>query len=179
MRKTVLAILATCALGFAVPAQVEGEGDATPQAAPQTALPIPPPCTPAKRIYSLKHWRRAHPARSADVCPSKTIDKQRDRFFEYRRYRQVAPYRSTWGAGPRSPADGRYYAIPWPVVCGESRGDFHVNDDGAYQIIPSTWASYGGGRFAPTAGAATPLEQHIIAHRAWGHEPWYGYATDC
>lgn len=95
-------------------------------------------------------------------------------FAKYQLYRQIAPYRSVIGDGPPRPGDHRYYAIPWYIVCGESGGDFRVNADGAYQIIPGTWAAYGGTQFAPTAGAATPLQQHIVASRAWGNTPWYG-----
>jgi hypothetical protein len=66
------------------------------------------------------------------------------------------------------------WAIPQYVVMCESGGNFKaVNTSnpnrpaGAYQIITSTWLAYGGGRFAPTADAATPREQHIIAGRIW------------
>lgn len=97
----------------------------------------------------------------------------RSQFKDYRLYRRIAPYPGP-GSGPLSPSDGRWWAIPWYIVCGESGGNFRVNADGAYQIIPSTWHAFGGGRFAGSAGYASPLEQHIIASRAWGNTPWYG-----
>lgn len=142
--------------------------------------------------YAHKRWQHRHPlgnesrakldALSACLAPSdrheikKAQDKAKESFFEYRKFRLVAPHYCGFG-GP-SPAPG-YFAIDCNVVCGESRGDWHVNADGAYQIIPSTWRGAGGGRFSSTAGGATPLEQSVIAHKLEGKTPWYGYATDC
>jgi len=66
------------------------------------------------------------------------------------------------------------WAIPEAIVMCESHGNFRaVNGSnpnrpaGAYQIITSTWHGYGGGAFAPTADAATPYEQHVVAGRIW------------
>ena len=127
----------------------------------------------AQHVYALKGWQSKPDTSLLDSCnvPTRTLKKK---FYEYKKYREVAPYRSGIGGGPKSPADHRYYAIPWNIVCGESGGNFYVNDDGAYQIIPSTWIAFGGGRFSSVAGDATPLEQHIIADNAWGKTPWYG-----
>lgn len=157
---------------------------ASGQAPTLQAIPAPAACTPAKQVYSLKHWHRAHPARGEHVCDTRARDlkKLKELYADYRLYRQVAtfPGGAHFGHGPPSPADGRWWAKPWPVICGESRGNFHVNADGGYQIIPSTWAAYGGTAFSSTAGGATPLEQHIVAHRAaQAGEAWYGYKTDC
>ena len=94
------------------------------------------------------------------------------------------------GSGPPSPADGRWWAIPWPIVCGESGGNFHVNADGGYQVIPSTWRAHTPSHkqerrlerryhvhlhFGSTGGSSAPLEQHVVAHIArQAGEPWYG-----
>lgn len=149
-------------------------------AAAQTDPPQKTSCIPARAVYAHKHWRWSHPGNHLEACPSTRIKELKESFFDYRLYRRVATFHAPFGHGRTSPADGRWWAKPWQVICGESRGDFYVNGDGAYQIIPSTWATHGGTRYAATAGGATPLEQHVIAHRAArAGEPWYGWSTDC
>lgn len=66
------------------------------------------------------------------------------------------------------------FTIPTAIVMCESGGNWKaVNTSnpnrpaGAYQIITSTWLGYGGGRFAPTADAATPYEQGVVAARIY------------
>lgn len=61
---------------------------------------------------------------------------------------------------------GRHYALPCAVTECES-GYYFGHHSGAYGILDSTWAYWGGGRFAPYPGAATPREQAIIARRVW------------
>jgi hypothetical protein len=107
--------------------------------------------------------------------------KDRRAYGRYRLYRQIAPHSGPCKGGRAGPADGCWWAVPWYIVCGESGGDFtpdHGNTkDGAYQVIPSTWAAYGGLAFAPYPSAATPLQQHIIANRIVsdvGTGAWYG-----
>lgn len=68
--------------------------------------------------------------------------------------------------------NGTRWAIPWPIVACESGGNFRAYNGilgagGAYQIIPSTWAGYGGRAFAPVANVASPMAQHIVASRIW------------
>lgn len=91
-----------------------------------------------------------------------------------------------WLAPPVAPAvpagsataavyqSGGSYSIPREIVMCESGGDYSaVNGSnpnrpaGAYQIITSTWTGYGGGKYAPTADAATPAQQDEIASRIW------------
>jgi hypothetical protein len=65
-----------------------------------------------------------------------------------------------------------HYSIPASIVMCESGGDYHaVNPStgagGAYQIMPSTWASYGGTGLPQDA---PPAEQDAIAAKI--------YATD-
>lgn len=165
------------------------------------APPIPETCLAqsfegfAAAVWDIDRWPRGAPsgkeissARDRLGCaPSSShLDAMKadwkadkERFGSYRLYRQSAPYSTAAygydvGHGPRGPADLRYVAIDPNVVCGESGFDFYVNGDGLYQIIPSTWAAYGGGEFSSTAAGATPLQQHIVAHRAWGNTSWYG-----
>lgn len=72
------------------------------------------------------------------------------------------------------------YSIPTECVMGESGGDWTaVNSSsgagGAYQIIGSTWALYGGTQYAPSADQATPEQQSEIAAQIWadsGAEAW-------
>lgn len=73
------------------------------------------------------------------------------------------------------------YSIPTYIVMCESRGNWRaVNTSnpnrpaGAYQIITSTWLAYGGGAYAPTADAAAPWQQSIVAARiaSGGYGQW-------
>lgn len=63
------------------------------------------------------------------------------------------------------------WAIPWSIVSCESHGhDDPPNSAGAsgyYQIIPSTWIAYGGGKFASEAYEASKPDQDIVASRIW------------
>jgi peptidoglycan hydrolase-like protein with peptidoglycan-binding domain len=61
------------------------------------------------------------------------------------------------------------YSIPSGIVMCESGGNWHaVNPTtgagGAYQILPSTWAAYGG---AGLPQDASPAEQSAIAAKIW------------
>lgn len=186
-----LALVACCAMA-ATPIALADEGNPTP--VPESTPPTPS-CDTAKVIIDhlrLSRWHRDHPLRGTRWCGDdrRAVKRARERFGEYQLYRAVTNYRGP-GHGPRSPADGRWWAIPYyPIVCGESHGNFYVNDDGAYQIIPGTWAAHTPTRheerrlersyrvhlsFAGLAGESGELEQHIVAARAWlAGEPWYG-----
>jgi septal ring factor EnvC (AmiA/AmiB activator) len=69
--------------------------------------------------------------------------------------------------GSLGPSGG--WAIPWAIVNCESGGqNFPPNSAGAsgyYQIIPSTWAEYGGA--GPAAYLAPKSEQDAVARRIW------------
>jgi peptidoglycan hydrolase CwlO-like protein len=69
--------------------------------------------------------------------------------------------------GSLGPSGG--WAIPWAIVNCESGGqNFPPNSAGAsgyYQIIPSTWAEYGG--TGPAAYLAPKSEQDAVAKRIW------------
>lgn len=82
--------------------------------------------------------------------------------------RRQAVVRVTPFPGP----NGSRWAIPWPIVACESGGNFSAYNGilgagGAYQIIPPTWAGYGGRRWAPAAHVASRSAQHIVASRIW------------
>lgn len=69
------------------------------------------------------------------------------------------------GIATATPASGGY-SIPADIVACESGGSYTaVNPSsgagGAYQILPSTWAAYGGSAAGPAA--ASPAEQDAIA----------------
>lgn len=64
------------------------------------------------------------------------------------------------------------YSIPSYIVQCESGGNWSaVNPTsgagGAYQVMPQSWAAYGGLKYAPDAQDATPAEQSIIAARIY------------
>jgi hypothetical protein len=188
-------IVLLAALGSRAVAGAEPAPAPTPQ---EASPPAPAPCTPAKQIYALKHWRTARPARGEHVCETRARDlrKLKEAFGEYRLYRAVAPFRGPIGHGPRSPADQRYWAIPWCVVAGESGGSWWPSPnaaDRAYQIIPSTFRSYTPSRheerslerryqvslsFGPDAASSSELENHIVARNGYlGGTAWYGGCT--
>jgi hypothetical protein len=60
----------------------------------------------------------------------------------------------------------RRYALPCAVTECESGYDFG-HHSGAYGLLDSTWNWWGGQRFAPYPGAATPRQQAIIARTVW------------
>jgi septal ring factor EnvC (AmiA/AmiB activator) len=71
-------------------------------------------------------------------------------------------------SGPAlGPSNG--WAIPWPIVQCESGGqNLPPNSAGAsgyYQIIPGTWAAYGG--TGPAAYLTSKAEQDAVARRIW------------
>jgi septal ring factor EnvC (AmiA/AmiB activator) len=77
-------------------------------------------------------------------------------------------------SGPPTPAGPSYgpngnWAIPYAIVLCESGGqNLTPNSAGAsgyYQIIPSTWAAYGG--TGPAAYLASKAEQDAVASRIW------------
>jgi hypothetical protein len=79
---------------------------------------------------------------------------------------------ATARAASASPAGGSGgWAIPSSVVQCESGGqDLGPNSAGAsgyYQIIPSTWAAYGGTQYAGAAFEASAAQQAVVASRIW------------
>lgn len=191
--KYALALVCACVLASTPALADDGQITPVPESTPTT--PAAPACTPAKQVYSLKHWHRAHPARGWHVCPTsrRSIEKLREAFGEYRLYRAVATFRGPIGHGPRSPADQRYWAIPWCVVAGESGGSWWPPPnaaDRAYQIIPGTFRAYTPARsaeralerryrvrlsFGASAASSSELENHIVARAGYlGGTAWYG-----
>lgn len=86
---------------------------------------------------------------------------------------RVADARVTPFVGP----DGRRWAIPWPIVFCESRGEnLPPNADdasGYYQALGSTFRAFGGRE--SEAYLAPKAEQDAVAHRIWtqgGPEQW-------
>ena len=82
--------------------------------------------------------------------------------------RAVAPAGRAQASAPRSGRNGGW-AIPYPIVLCESGGqNLPPNSAGAsgyYQIIPSTWAAFGG--TGPAAYLASKSEQDAVASRIW------------
>lgn len=61
---------------------------------------------------------------------------------------------------------GKWNALNPVSLRGEPRGA-----GGAWQIIPSTWAAWGGLRYAQYADLAPPEGQMAIARYGWAHNP--------
>jgi peptidoglycan hydrolase CwlO-like protein len=83
---------------------------------------------------------------------------------------QIEAQRAAVGTGAGAPAYlGGPYSIPTYIVMCESGGNYHALNSssgagGAYQILPSTWAAYGG-QGAPQD--APKAEQDRIAAEIW------------
>jgi hypothetical protein len=83
---------------------------------------------------------------------------------------QIEAQRAAVGTGAGAPAYlGGPYAIPTYIVMCESGGNYHALNassgaGGAYQILPSTWAAYGG-QGAPQD--APKADQDRIAAEIW------------
>jgi peptidoglycan hydrolase CwlO-like protein len=83
---------------------------------------------------------------------------------------QIEAQRAAVGTGAGAPAYlGGPYSIPTYIVMCESGGNYHALNEssgagGAYQILPSTWAAYGG-QGAPQD--APKSEQDRIAAEIW------------
>jgi len=103
--------------------------------------------------------------------PSPKPDHAHHRSQERRRLiRRAEPYRGWTALGGWS-----RYAIPAPIVQCESRGDVHedshpYSSSGEYQIEASTWAQFGGLRFASLPYEASKLAQSIVARRIWRYQ---------
>ncbi len=58
----------------------------------------------------------------------------------------------------------------------ESNGNWSINTgngfSGGLQFHPQTWQAYGGGQYAPTAGAATREQQIVIAQKVQAAQGW-------
>jgi septal ring factor EnvC (AmiA/AmiB activator) len=82
---------------------------------------------------------------------------------------QAAAQSAMSGAGPGSPVPAGGWAIPYSIVLCESGGqNLPPNSAGAsgyYQIIPSTWSSFGGS--GPAAYLASKAQQDAVASRIW------------
>jgi hypothetical protein len=86
-------------------------------------------------------------------------------------------HHSTRGGAPTSSGASHGYSIPAYIVMCESGGNYSaVNPSsgagGAYQILPSTWAAYGGSGLPQNA---PPAEQDAIAakiYAAGGPSQW-------
>jgi peptidoglycan hydrolase CwlO-like protein len=88
--------------------------------------------------------------------------------LEQQQAEQAAQQQSSSGAGAPAYLGGPY-AIPTYIVMCESGGNYHALNEssgagGAYQILPSTWAAYGG-EGAPQD--APKAEQDRIAGEIW------------
>lgn len=140
-----LALVCACVLVL-TPFALADNGQPTPTPVPESIPTTPaPPCTPAKRVYARKHWRREHPARGLHVCK---ISRRRFRpilteFRTYRAYRQIARVPGLHEGDPYL----RWLVIPAWVVAAETRGYYgegrwHASNPsgacGPYQLLGHT-----------------------------------------
>lgn len=93
--------------------------------------------------------------------------------------------RGTKVAPTTAPASGSSSAAAPSVAGGsvwdalaqcESNGNWSINTgngfSGGLQFHPQTWQAYGGGQYAPTAGAATREQQIVIAQKVQAAQGW-------
>ena len=93
--------------------------------------------------------------------------------------------RGTKVAPTTAPASGSSSASAPSVAGGsvwdalaqcESNGNWSINTgngfSGGLQFHPQTWQAYGGGQYAPTAGAATREQQIVIAQKVQAAQGW-------
>jgi peptidoglycan hydrolase CwlO-like protein len=101
----------------------------------------------------------------------KKLEGQLDKIIAAQRKAAEDPGPSTPVAPGNSLGPSGGWAIPWAIVQCESGGqNFPPNwatASGYYQIITSTWALFGGTKFAPQAYLASKSEQDIIAARIY------------
>lgn len=119
------------------------------------------------RLAKMHLCQRSYKARFA---VSKIHDRLKDNRVSRQRAAREAKLVSRYT--PFEGPNGTRWAIPWAIVACESRGDFRAYNGilgagGAYQIIPSTWAAYGGRQFASVANLSSELGQHITASKIW------------
>lgn len=140
----------------------------------------------SKRVWRLILWKRKKPKPT-------TIQAHRDKLkcaagtghrhamkrrwrkdkkaFYHHRAKKIWIVRVTPFYGCTKLGICKWWAIPVQYVSCESGGDYYPDYGliygGAYGIIPSTWANYGGTRYGPTAYDASPKEQDLIAAAIW------------
>lgn len=163
------------------------------QTAQASSWPSPPPtrqgcdARPNPPLCKVHWWVRAVHRREKSYGLSRTT-------YHYvaERHPSEYPYlrtRKHW----RSIFDSLHQSRPWSqtwyadALCVHSH-EGAWNDDtgngfyGGLQFDYGTWLSNGGGRFAPTANLASPLEQLEVAYTTWksrGWEPWPNTARMC
>lgn len=138
--------------------------------------------------YALRHWRDASPLSHHQKyklkrnrrCLERHSDRRRidafhshvQRRFDHYRHHRLSAIHQREAVTPYPGPNGTHWAIPWYIVACESGGDYSAQNpyssaSGAYQILDSTWMTYGGGQFASRALYGTHYQQDLIAHRIW------------
>jgi hypothetical protein len=118
---------------------------------------------PVIRHRAKKLWRLVNCSRRPELLRKRTAEVVRTkRIWRWYHHLDVLTPYGEW-------------AIPTSIVGCETgwtwsytvfnRGGSGAS--GAYQIMPGTWAAYGGRRFASAAAYAPPYAQHIVARRVW------------
>lgn len=182
-----IALLALVGSGLAQPTQ---------QAASITGPKPPPGCAKfvtlpefrpfSRAVWALEKWDRGMPPHKVIAAERKMLRcsqgpghrkamKHRWRadqiaYFDHRQD-ELWRVRVTPFYGCTKLGICKWWAIPAHYVSCESGGDYYPDAGliygGAYGIIPSTWADYGGTRYGATAYHASPKEQDLIAAHMW------------
>jgi septal ring factor EnvC (AmiA/AmiB activator) len=111
---------------------------------------------------------KARAAQQAALAASRTRSGHLQSEINKIEAQQAAAEQAAVAIGPAlGPSSG--WAIPYPIVLCESGGQNMtpnwVGASGYYQIIPSTWAGFGG--TGPAAYLASKAEQDAVAARIW------------
>jgi hypothetical protein len=118
--------------------------------------------TTSRQLHLLGRIEMCQRNKRRDQPRVRTYDRRLGRSHSARIYAKLHPAPTT-AYGP--------WAIPASIVeCESTYQNLPPNSAGAsgyYQIIPSTWISYGGGQYASQAYLASKAEQDIIAAKIW------------